>query len=109
LKTKDEECELYPKKKEGEIEDGYYVYDDIWNGNESEKRYNIARIENKADNPYIRFRIEGGWNKGLFIRFSRFDDDELITKFQIMTYFSEEKYENAGLAWSSSLYRLKPE
>jgi len=104
LKTRDEECELFPKN-----EKEFYVYDEIYNGKEYIKKYNIARIENKADNPYIRFRIEGGWNKGLFIRFSRFDDDAEITKFQIMTYFSEEKYENAGLAWSSSLYRLKPE
>ena len=25
-----------------------------------------------------------------------------------MTYFNEEKYQNAGLAWSSSLYKMKP-
>ena len=24
-----------------------------------------------------------------------------------MTYFTEEKYKNAGIAWSSSLYKLK--
>jgi hypothetical protein len=83
----------------------YKVFDIINGKNE----YNIARIENKADNPHIRFRIVGGWGQGLSIRFSTFDKDEEITDFKIMTYYSNEKYVNAGLAWSSSLYKLDPE
>jgi hypothetical protein len=101
--------EIYPKNELGG--EGYYVYDEITLEDKQlgpviEKRYNIARLENKADNPFIRFKIVGGWNEGLSIRFSRFDNDAKICEFKIMTYFSEEKYTNAGLAWSSSLYKM---
>ena len=101
LKTPDEKMLIFPKDDKNE--DKYFVYDLIFNGtdpgnadpgneNRYEKRYNIARLENKADNPFIRFKIVGGWNEGLSIRFSRFDTDEKIHDFKIMTYFSEEKY-----------------
>tara|TARA_B110000285_G_C15139385_1_gene629666 strand:- start:3407 stop:3877 length:471 start_codon:yes stop_codon:yes gene_type:complete len=99
LKLRDPDNNIFSKKDE------YRVFDFINN----KREYNIARIENKVDNPYIRFRIVGGWNEGLSIRFTTFDKDEFITDFKIMTYFSEEKYTNAGLAWCSSLYKLDPE
>ena len=46
-----------------------------------DKIFNVARVENKADNPYIRFRIFGGPDKGLQIGFSRFSDNAHILNF----------------------------
>lgn len=96
----------------------YYVYDHICTDPTSlhitsyeepqaaDKLFNVARVENKADNPYIRFRIFGGPDKGLQISFSRFKDDEHISNFQVMTYFSMERYRSAGLSWSSPMYKI---
>ena len=68
--------------------------------------YSVGRVENKADNPYIRVKMVGGENIGLSMRFSTFDNDITIHDFKLMTNFSQNRYVNAGLAWSSALYKL---
>jgi len=56
---------------------------------DGEKIYNVARIENKADNPFIRIRISGGIKDGLNIHFTKYDDDNFtIAKYKVMTYYS---------------------
>ena len=80
----------------------YRVYDVI----DDVKIYKIARVENKADNPYIRFRIEGGIKDGLNLVFYSFEEDLKIASLQIMTYYDKKKYKMAGLSWSSSMYRM---
>jgi hypothetical protein len=85
------ESNLYAIKENGKIAKGsyeakdgdplsmkdYHVYDHICTNptnlhitsyeepHPSDKLFNVARVENKADNPYIRFRIFGGPDKGL--------------------------------------------
>lgn len=45
----------------------YHVYDKIKYKNTKEYKniYDVARVENPADNPFIRFRIVGGRKDGL--------------------------------------------
>ena len=85
------------------MKDDYFVYDYI----DNKRKYNIFRLENEQVNPYIRFKIVGGCHKGLSIRFSTMKGNYKIHDHKIMTEFSGSLYRQAGVAWSSDLYKLE--
>ena len=76
------------------------------NDPQEHKKFDIVRVENRADNPFIRARIFGGRKDGLNIQFTTFDEDILILNYKVMTYFSERNYKLAALAWSSPMNYL---